>query len=80
VRILGCIFFLAIVVSSWSGFGQSQSVEQRVDSILAQMTVLEKLDYIGGTGYAIRAIPRLGLPEIIMSDGPIGVRNYGPAT
>jgi len=55
-------------------------VEQRVEAIIAQMAVSEKLDYIGGTGYSIRAIPRLGLPEVIMADGPIGVRDHGAST
>ncbi len=28
----------------------------------------------------LRALPRLGLPRLKMADGPLGVRNYGPAT
>ena len=28
----------------------------------------------------IRPLPRLGLPSFKMADGPLGVRNYGPAT
>ena len=39
------------------------------------MTLEEKIDYIGGTGFAIRAVPRLQLPAFEMSDGPIGVRS-----
>jgi len=39
------------------------------------MTLEEKVDYIGGTGFAVRAVPRLGLPALQMSDGPIGVRS-----
>jgi beta-glucosidase len=39
------------------------------------MTLEEKIDYIGGTGFAVRAMPNLGLPALEMSDGPAGVRS-----
>jgi beta-glucosidase len=47
----------------------------RVDAIIAKMTLEEKIDYIGGTGFAVRAMPRLGLPAFEMSDGPFGTRS-----
>ncbi len=56
-------------------------LEQRVDSILEQMTLEEKIDYISGIDFFfVRAIPRLGVPRLRMADGPMGVRNDGPAT
>ena len=56
-------------------------IEQRVESLLSQMTLEEKIDYFGGyEGFYIRPLKRLGLPAIKMSDGPVGVRNYGPTT
>jgi beta-glucosidase len=56
-------------------------VDQRVEAILGKMTLEEKVDYIGGTdGFFIRALPELGVPALRMADGPLGVRNDGPAT
>ena len=55
--------------------------EQRVQSILSQMTLEEKIDLLGGVdGFFIRDVSRLKLPRFRMADGPIGVRNFGPAT
>lgn len=61
-------------------FSQNQT-EEMVNELLKQMTLQEKLEYIGGfREFYIRGIERLDLPEIKMSDGPMGVRNYGATT
>jgi beta-glucosidase len=54
---------------------QSPSGSDHIESILGKMSVDEKIDYIGGTGFAIRAMPSLQLPAFEMSDGPLGVRS-----
>lgn len=48
---------------------------QQIDSILQRMSAEQKLDYIGDTGFAVRAVPELNLPALEMSDGPHGVRS-----
>ncbi|HLJ27756.1 MAG TPA: glycoside hydrolase family 3 C-terminal domain-containing protein [Candidatus Angelobacter sp.] len=58
-----------------------EQIERRLDSILSQMTIEEKIDLLGGVdGFYVRGVPRLGIPRFKMADGPLGVRNYGPAT
>jgi len=57
------------------------AIESRVESILGKMTVEEKIDLIGGVDFFyLRGVPRLGVPRLRMMDGPMGVRNDGPAT
>ena len=39
--------------------------EQRAKALVSQMTLEEKIDYISGPkSFYIRAVPRLGIPEI----------------
>lgn len=53
----------------------------RASLIVDQLTLDEKLDLLGGVdGFFIRSVPRLNFPRLKMADGPIGVRNFGPAT
>jgi beta-glucosidase len=64
-----------------SGSQSARNVERQVDAILARMTLEQKIDMIGGVrGFYVRGYPSLGLPPLRMADGPMGVRNGGPAT
>ena len=59
----------------------SPEIEARVNSLLAKLTLEEKIDLIGGVdGFYVRANEKIGLPRLKMADGPVGVRNYGPST
>ena len=56
-------------------------VEQRVDKLLAKLTLDEKLEVLGGDrSFYIHALPSIGMPAIKMSDGPYGVRTFGSST
>jgi beta-glucosidase len=80
---------LALLLSATPALAQSLAhpvetpaaeIDHRVESLLKEMTIEEKIDYLGGTGFGIRAIPKAHVPALQMSDGPLGTRNDGPAT
>ena len=85
MRKLSGISAVLLLICSFSSaqapLPDSPELEQKVNTILSKMTLEQKIDMIGGVNkFDIRAYPDLGLPEVHMADGPIGVRNDGPAT
>jgi beta-glucosidase len=75
------LLILTVLPALCQTLRSSTAVEARVDSLLKQLTLEEKIDLLGGVDdFYIRAIPHIGLPRLKMADGPVGVRNYGPST
>ncbi|MFG3294777.1 glycoside hydrolase family 3 C-terminal domain-containing protein [Streptomyces sp. NPDC048179] len=79
---------VAPTASGAGGSGVTVRVSARVAALVARMTLDEKLSFVhGGTdpqalgqaGY-IPGVPRLGIPELRLTDGPAGVRVNEHAT
>jgi beta-glucosidase len=80
------LIFAGLSICSFNAQGQQPAnVEARVNQILSQMTLMEKLSYIGGTGFFdVKPIPVPNLnvmvnPQIYQTDGPLGVRRNEPS-
>lgn len=76
---LSIISFLGFFMQNNNGENEpyknkNLSIEERVNDLLSRMTLKEKIDMLGGTGFETKAIERLGIPSLNMADGPLGVR------
>ncbi len=59
----------------------TNDVEKRIDSLLSKMTLEEKIEIIGGINdFYTRPISRLDIPSLRMSDGPMGIHDFGLTT
>jgi beta-glucosidase len=69
------VFLAAVPLQAQTPYALTPEDKQQIESIIQRMTVDQKLAYIGGTGFAVRAVPEVSLPAFEMSDGPVGVRS-----
>lgn len=71
-------YFILIIVSAFFTFSKQNESTDKIDNLLKSMTLVQKIDFIGGyNDFNIRAYDSLGIPEIHMTDGPLGARNFG---
>lgn len=58
----------------------SPTMHSYLDDMVAKLSLQEKIRLLGGApGMSIRAEPRIGMPALRMSDGPMGVKSWGPS-
>jgi beta-glucosidase len=73
---LAVIVFFGFSLSNNSGDemtykNKNASIEERVEDLLKRMTLEEKIEMLGGTGFETKAFERLGIPPLNMTDGPL---------
>lgn len=82
--LIGCALLCALFTGIQKGNAQTKDqtyldatkpVEQRVASAMAQLTLEEKVALIHAQSkFSSQGVPRLGIPDLWMDDGPHGVR------
>jgi len=80
-------FFLSIILScgliatAQAPVPDSPAIEAKAHALLDKLTLEQKIQLLGGVDNMFtQAVPAIDLPRFKMSDGPEGVRTWGPTT
>lgn len=73
-----------ILITTALGFSschrqQKNDNKAKIEKLISQLTLEEKIKILSGTGFDTPGIDRLGIPGLRMTDGPAGVR-WGKST
>jgi beta-glucosidase len=83
---IGAACLIAILLSFAAAIAQapapdSPAIEAQAQAMLAKLTLEQKIELLGGADWMYtHSMPAIGLPRLKMSDGPVGVRTWGPTT
>ena len=69
-------FLISSCKQSMKEVDKSEDIELKIESLIDEMTLEEKVKMIhASSSFTSGGVERLGVPELIMSDGPHGVRH-----
>jgi beta-glucosidase len=74
------LFVLAVVQTTQANdrplyLNSAKPIEARVNDLLSRLTLEEKVSLVHANAhFSTAGVPRLGVPDLIMDDGPLGVR------
>lgn len=75
---LKVLVILSTIIFTQISFNFAQitnpKIETKVENLLQKLTLEEKISMLAGTGFDTVPIPRLGIPALKMTDGPVGIR------
>ena len=79
--LLACALVTAVRSAAQASVPDSPAIEAKARAMVAKLTLEQKIALIAGTdGMGTTPMPSIGLPSFRMSDGPVGVRSWGPTT
>ena len=77
--VIAALAATSLFSSAQSTGNNSKAVEARVNGLIAEMTLDEKIELISGdTPFRTHPIPRLNIPYFQMADGPVGAHIPAP--
>ncbi len=71
-----CGFFMVMLFGTANAqTKKKQTTEAKIDAIIKELTLEEKIDMLHANGiFSSAGVERLGIPELMTDDGPLGVR------
>ncbi len=78
---LSPVFFALLRADAQAPVPDSPAIEAQAHALVARLTLEQKIELLGGSdGMYTTPLPAISLPSFKMSDGPVGVRTWGPTT